>query len=82
MIRLGFEDVTQKIQVWPAGPWPKDKYLKDLGRFGQLCISESLEAFCLELLTKHGGWTAADLKTYCAAVREDMRRSRGFYFEV
>jgi hypothetical protein len=36
LIDAGFEDVTQLTYFLPYNPWPKDPYLKELGKYQQI----------------------------------------------
>ncbi len=31
MIEAGYENVVEKVHLWPGNRWPKDKKLKELG---------------------------------------------------
>ncbi len=31
MIAAGYENVVEKVHIWPINRWPKDKKLKELG---------------------------------------------------
>ena len=61
MEKAGFVDVEQKIFIWPLGPWPKEKDLKELGRWGKVGMEESALTFALYLLTREG-WTEDEIK--------------------
>lgn len=52
MINAGFVDVTEHSFKVPIGPWPKDRYLKEIGQYMRLVWDESLEMWTMMLLTK------------------------------
>lgn len=66
MEKNGFVDVTVHRAIWPLGPWPKDKRLKELGKWGRIGASESAYPFGVHLLTKEG-WTIDKVKELCDA---------------
>ena len=53
-----FVDVSEHPRIVPLGPWPKDKHLKEIGRYFRCQFTEgALEAYSLKLLTSVGGWS-------------------------
>ena len=73
LIEAGFVDVVEKTVVWPVGEWPKDKRLKDIGRFGLEGVLQSLYPFGVHLLTKHG-WTVDQVKELCDKVKVSLSK--------
>ena len=61
MEKAGFVDIHQQTGTWPLGPWPKQKDLKELGKWGRLSVMESVLPFALQLLTREG-WTREDIE--------------------
>lgn len=51
MREAGFEDVTERRLPMPVGGWPKDKRLKELGKYNRLHWEEGIEGWCMYLLT-------------------------------
>ena len=45
---------------WPMNGWPKDKDLKNIGRWNQLRLMDGVEGFMLRLLTQVGGVSIND----------------------
>ena len=64
MEEAGFEDVVAQTAVWPAGPWPRDKRLKEIGKWGLIGAIDSVFPFALHLLTKEG-WKVEDIRKLC-----------------
>lgn len=52
MIKAGFAGVTTHYFKLPIGPWPRDKHLKNVGRYQRLVWEESLEMWLMMLYTK------------------------------
>ncbi|KAF8465346.1 S-adenosyl-L-methionine-dependent methyltransferase [Kalaharituber pfeilii] len=64
MEKAGFVDVTAQTAIWPAGPWPKDKRLKEVGKWGLIGALDSLFPFVVYYLTKEG-WSVDQVKVLC-----------------
>ena len=77
LIKAGFVDVVERTAIWPLGPWPKDKHLKELGKWGRMGTLESLIPFATQLLTREG-WTMEKVKDLCRSVRE--AHDKGKYY--
>ncbi|TQB73934.1 hypothetical protein MPDQ_005413 [Monascus purpureus] len=70
----GFTDIQTKEFIVPVGPWPKDKRLKEIGRWFLLQFVESgLQAYSLALFTRNG-WTEAEVQVLLAGVRAELKQ--------
>lgn len=76
MREAGFVDVEQRMFMWPINAWPKDPYMKQLGRWNQLNCTDGLEGFCLALLTRGLGWRKEEVDVFVAKVRADFRNKK------
>lgn len=65
MTKAGFVDVTERRFKLPVGPWPKDKYLKTVGRYQRLVWEESLEMWVMLLWTRFLGVSLCTFKLLC-----------------
>jgi len=79
MERAGFVDVTESTAIWPIGTWPKDKRLKETGRWGFVGLNDSLYPFAVHLLTKGLGWEVEKVKKLCDEAAEELPKSK-YYF--
>ena len=71
---LPFQNVQTVEKLVPLGPWPRDKQLKELGRFFRVQFLEmALEAYTLALFARVGGWTELEIKVLLAKVRGEMK---------
>lgn len=52
MIAAGFDNVVEHRFKAPIGPWAKDPYLKELGRYNRLQWEEGIEGWTMMLLTR------------------------------
>ncbi|SMY22890.1 unnamed protein product [Zymoseptoria tritici ST99CH_1A5] len=76
MQSAGFVDIQVKMFMWPTNSWPKDPYMKELGRWNQVNITEGLEAFCLALLTRGLGWKKEEVDVLVAKTARDLKDRR------
>ena len=76
MREAGFVDIQQPMFMWPSSSWPKDPFMKELGRWNQVNIIEGLEGFCLALLTRGLGWKKEEVDVFVAKVTKDFRDRR------
>lgn len=74
MEKAGFVDCVAQTAVWPAGPWAKDKRLKELGKWGLMGALDSLLPFALHLLVKEG-WEVEKVKEFCEVVAESLKKN-------
>ena len=61
MEKAGFVDIQKETAIWPLGPWPKQRDLKERGKWAMLGMMESCFPFALHLLTREG-WTKDQIK--------------------
>lgn len=70
----GFEEVELTQKVVPLGTWPRDKALKETGRWFRVQFLEgAIEAYTLALFTRAGGWTGDEVQVLLAAVRRELK---------
>ena len=72
MREAGFVDIQQRMFMWPSNTWPKDPFMKELGRWNQVNIMEGLEGFCLALYTRALGWSKPEVDVFVAKVTRDL----------
>lgn len=72
MVDAGFQNVQEDIYKVPFSPWAKDPKLKELGRYQQINMLESLEAYSLALMTRFLGWTVEDVNILLNEVRKEL----------
>lgn len=75
MEEVGFVDIVERTAIWPLGPWPKDKRLKELGKWGKLGAVDSAYPFAVQLLTREG-WTVEQVKELCEKVYKDLEKGK------
>lgn len=70
---LPFENVRSVEKLVPLGTWPKDKHLKEIGKFFRAQFLEAgLESYTLALFARFGGWKELDIKVLLAKVRQEV----------
>lgn len=83
MEAAGFVDVQQRMFMWPQNAWPKDPFMKELGRWNRVNCLEGLEGFCLALLTRGLGWKKEEVDVLVALVTKDFNdRAIHAYFPM
>lgn len=73
MHEAGFVDIQQRMFMWPSNGWPKDPFMKELGRWNQINCLDGLEGFCLALLTRALGWRKEEVDVFVAQVTKDFK---------
>lgn len=76
MIAAGFVDVVEHRFKVPIGPWAKDHYLKELGRYNRLYWEEGIQGWSLMLLTNILKWTREAVELYLMEMRQALRSSK------
>ena len=69
----GFVDITEKNFKRPMNAWPKDKKLKEVGKFQLLNYTEGLEGLSLGLFTRGLQWQPAEVQVLVAKVRAELK---------
>ncbi|KAF8446835.1 TAM domain methyltransferase [Terfezia claveryi] len=75
MEKAGFVQCKARTTIWPIGHWPKDKRLKEIGKWGLLGTLESLYPFGVHILTKEG-WSLERIKELCDKVAKGMYKNK------
>ena len=52
MRAAGFEEVTEVRFKWPIGGWPKEKKMKEIGRYNCAAWDQGMDGWVLHLFTK------------------------------
>ncbi|KAF1812195.1 S-adenosyl-L-methionine-dependent methyltransferase [Eremomyces bilateralis CBS 781.70] len=83
LLEAGFVDIQQRDFMWPSNPWPKDRKLKEIGKWNEVNITDGLEGFSLKLMTHGLGWSETSVQVHIAQVRSAIR-DRGIhaYFSI
>ena len=75
MEKAGFVDIQQQTYTSPVGSWPKQKELKELGKWGRIGLVESAFPYALHLLTREG-WTKEQIKEMVDAGIASVSKSK------
>jgi SAM-dependent methyltransferase len=79
--RLPFENIRTVEKVCPLGSWPKDKSLKEIGRWFKVqFLDMALEAYTLALFSRQGGWQDLEIRALLAKVREEMAEGKMYIY--
>ena len=71
--KAGFVDIRQVILKSPTNPWPKDKHLKEVGKFQMLAHLEGMEGISVGLLTRGLQWKPEEVKVLMAKLRGELK---------
>lgn len=76
LVDAGFVDVEVQTKIVPVGPWPKDRRLKEIGRYFLMQMLEGgIENYSIGLFTK-AGWEATDVHAMLEQVRAEITDPR------
>lgn len=76
--KAGFVDIQQVLLKCPMNPWPKNKVLKEAGKFQLLAHVDGLEGVSLGLFTRGLDWKAEEVKVLMAKIRPELK-DRGIH---
>ncbi|KAH8703832.1 S-adenosyl-L-methionine-dependent methyltransferase [Talaromyces proteolyticus] len=68
----GFVNVTDDVYKVPMGTWPKDKKMKEIGRFQLYQMLEAIEPFSLAVFTRVLKWTPEETRELIDKVKADL----------
>ncbi|KAI5778079.1 S-adenosyl-L-methionine-dependent methyltransferase [Geopyxis carbonaria] len=67
----GFVDITVRVSKQPTNPWPKDKVLKQAGRYMMVNTESAFVAYGMAVLTRWLGMSEAEVHDLCERARRD-----------
>lgn len=72
-----FSDVDLHQEICPIGTWPKDKRLKEIGRYFRVqFLGSAVDSYSLALFTRFGGWSPAEVEVLLACVRNEIKTNK------
>ncbi|KAH7475248.1 hypothetical protein FOMA001_g10710 [Fusarium oxysporum f. sp. matthiolae] len=71
----GFVDIHEWEFKCPLNPWPKDPKLKEIGRFGEVFLTQDTEGF-VTLAANLLGWSMEEVYVYIAKFRREVRNRK------
>ncbi|KAL6717513.1 hypothetical protein ACLMJK_005428 [Lecanora helva] len=71
--KAGFVDVRRMHLKSPTNPWPKDRVLKEVGKFQLVAHLEGLEGLSIGLLTRQLGWKLEEVQVLMAKIRPELK---------
>ncbi|KAI9792987.1 MAG: hypothetical protein M1833_000974 [Piccolia ochrophora] len=69
----GFVDVHEEVFRVPLNAWPRDAYMKDIGRLHLLSLLDGLQGFSIAPFSRAFGWSANEVEVYLINVRKAMQ---------
>ncbi|KAF3941940.1 hypothetical protein ABW19_dt0206031 [Dactylella cylindrospora] len=70
---LGFVDIHEDIFKLPNAPWPKDKYLKEVGAYHMASFLEALEGLSMRFFTTLLKMAPEEVQVLLVDVRKDLK---------
>lgn len=73
----GFTEVEKAVRVVPAGTWPKDRKLKQIGYYmvAQM-VETALDSYSIALFTRHGGYSEEHVRSLLNRVRDELKSNK------
>ena len=69
----GFVDVEERLFKIPSNAWPKNRHLKEVGKFQLINYSEGYEGIGIGLFTRILGWQPSEFQVLLARTRAELR---------
>jgi metalloendopeptidase OMA1, mitochondrial len=74
MREAGYVDIYERVDRIPMNSWPKDPFLKNIGRYWEVNWLDGLSAFSYKLFGSEGlGWTRNELEVFLVDVRNCIK---------
>ena len=74
MRRAGYVDVHERVDKLPVNPWPRDPFLKSIGRDWEQHVLLGLTAWAYKIFGDRGlGWTREKIEVFLVDVRKAVR---------
>ncbi|TID26741.1 S-adenosyl-L-methionine-dependent methyltransferase [Venturia nashicola] len=80
LIAAGFVDIHSETHVWPLGNWPRDKNMKEMGRWAQQNYLQGLSGFTLAYFTRGLGWQKPQVEDLVERVQEQALDKRSHVY--
>lgn len=78
----GFQNVTEEMYKAPLSPWPAERRYRELGRYMNAQMIDSLEPYSLALFTRVLKWKPEQVRGLLARVRRDLRNLNYHMYSV
>ncbi|KAK7402563.1 hypothetical protein QQX98_011668 [Neonectria punicea] len=69
----GFVDVKEEIRKLPIGAWPKDRKLKEIGRYQSVQELQVVDSYTPALFAHSLGWSMDEIQVFMAKVKKELR---------
>ena len=78
----GFSSVVEEKYKAPLSPWPKDRKLRNLGRYLNVQMMDAIEPYSLALFSRVLKWEPERIQLLLAGVRNDLRNLNYHMYSV
>ena len=69
----GFVDVKEYCFKIPVNTWPKNKQLKEVGKYQLINYTEGCEGLCIGLFTRVLHWQPSEVQVLLARLRSELK---------
>ena len=69
----GFVDIKEQLFKIPGNTWPKNRQLKEVGKYQLINYTEGCEGLCIGLFTRVLGWQPSEVQVLLARLRVELR---------
>ncbi|KAF2836685.1 S-adenosyl-L-methionine-dependent methyltransferase [Patellaria atrata CBS 101060] len=73
LAEAGFTDIVERIYKRPSNTWPKDRRMKEIGKFTCANMLEGYKAFSLAPFTRALGWSVDEVDILVAKARTELK---------
>ncbi|WEW57333.1 hypothetical protein PRK78_002798 [Emydomyces testavorans] len=70
---VGFVDVRREVYKVPLNHWPKDRKMKELGKYQQLQMWHGLSSYTMAPFTRVLGWSPEEIEVLLAGLRKEIQ---------
>ncbi|KAK6344314.1 hypothetical protein TWF696_007954 [Orbilia brochopaga] len=79
--KIGFVEVQEDVRMCPQNPWPRNRHLRELGRYSLLNLLDGLEGFAMKLFTGILKWQKDEVDIFVMKLKQEaLNKNYHIYF--
>lgn len=71
--KAGYTDIKLIVSYWPMNTWPKNKKMKEIGRWQCSNFTNGASGISMALFTRLLGWSAEEVEVFLIDVKREMK---------